>query len=212
MKRDHGAVPTVFAVAVAGFVASFTLAVQSQSGATEAPAGFDNQTNGFISQTDFDSFRSTFEERDDIAKGLGPVYNAQSCAECHQNPLTGGISQISELRAGHNDAFGNFVDAPGGSLINDRAINAAIQERVPGAETVRTFRMSTNTVGNGFVESINSNRLVAIANAQPGQSAASSPARSFRCRCSKRPATCAWAASAGRTSTRACSRSRVTHT
>ena len=170
MKRDHGVVPTVFAVAVAGFVASLTLAIQSQGGPTEALAGFDNQTNGFISQTDFDSFRGTFEERDNIAKGLGPVYNAQSCAECHQNPLTGGISQISELRAGHNDVFGNFVDAPGGSLINDRAIDASIQERVPGAETVRTFRMSTNTLGNGFVEAINSNTLVAIANAQPGQS------------------------------------------
>jgi CxxC motif-containing protein (DUF1111 family) len=170
MKRDHRLVPLMFLVATAGFVGSFTLAVQSQSGATEAPAGFDNLTNGFISQADFDTFRNTFEERDDIAKGLGPVYNAQSCAECHQNPLTGGISQISELRAGHNDTFGHFVDAPGGSLINDRAIDAAIQERVPGTETVRTFRMSTNTVGNGFVEAINSNTLVAIANAQPGQS------------------------------------------
>jgi CxxC motif-containing protein (DUF1111 family) len=55
-------------------------------------------------------------------------------------------------------------------LINDRAINAAIQERVPGAEDVRTFRMSTNTLGNGFVEAINSNTLAAIAAAQPGQS------------------------------------------
>src|SRR5205814_3199768 len=96
--------------------------------------------------------------------------NAQSCAECHQNPVTGGVSQVSELRAGHRDANGNFVDAPGGSLINDRAINAAIQERVPGTETVRTFRMSTNVLGMGFVESINSNTLVAIANDQPRQS------------------------------------------
>src|SRR4029077_17813103 len=33
-----------------------------------------------------------------------------------------------------------------------------------------TFRMSTNALGAGFVEAINSNTLVAIANAQPGQS------------------------------------------
>src|SRR5262249_55215184 len=80
------------------------------------------------------------------------------------------ISQIGELRAGHNDAAGNFVDAPGGSLINDRSINANFQERVPGAEDVRTFRMTTNTNGDGFVEAINSNSIVAVANAQPGQS------------------------------------------
>src|SRR5206468_11534888 len=100
----------------------------------------------------FNSDRDVFEERDDIAKGLGPVYNAQSCAECHQSPVTGAGSQVSELRAGHLDGAGNFVDAPGGSLINDRAINAAIQERVPGAEDIRTFRMSTGTLGAGFVE------------------------------------------------------------
>jgi len=171
MKRvHHRLVPLMFVVATAGFVGSFTLAVQSQGGATEAPTGFDNLTNGFLSQAAFDAARDTFEERDDIAKGLGPVYNAQSCAECHQNPLTGAVSQVAELRAGHTDGAGNFVDAPGGSLINDRAINAAIQERVPGTETVRTFRMSTNALGDGFVEAINSNTLVAIANAQPGQS------------------------------------------
>ena len=55
-------------------------------------------------------------------------------------------------------------------MINDRAVDASIQERVPGAEDVRTFRMSTNTLGDGFVEAINSNTLVAIVNAQPGQS------------------------------------------
>jgi CxxC motif-containing protein (DUF1111 family) len=123
-----------------------------------------------ITQTEFDTAKIAFEERDTIAKGLGPVYNAQSCAECHQNPVTGAISQVSELRAGHLNAFGDFVDAPGGSLINDRAVDASIQERVPGAENVRAFRMSTNTLGDGFVEAIHSQTLVNLANAQPGQS------------------------------------------
>jgi CxxC motif-containing protein (DUF1111 family) len=170
MKRSGNAARTLLVVVTAGFIGSFTLAVQGQTGATEAPAGFDNKTNGFITQAQYDDVRAVFEERDDIAKGLGPVYNAQSCAECHQNPITGGGSQIAELRAGHNDAAGNFVDAPGGSLINDRAIDPAIQERVPGAENIRTLRMSTSVMGTGFIEAINSNTLQAIANAQPGQS------------------------------------------
>ena len=160
----------VMAAATATYLTAFSLTVQGQSGATEAPAAFDNLTNGFSTQAQFDLDRAKFEERDDIARGLGPVYNAQSCAECHQNPVTGAGSQIAELRAGHLDVFGNFVDAPGGSLINDRAINAAIQERVPGTENIRTLRMSTNVLGDGFVEAINSNTLIAIANAQPGQS------------------------------------------
>src|SRR6266853_489111 len=104
--------------------------------ATEAPAGFDTLTNGMVTQAVHDADRATFEERDDVTKGLGPLYNAQSCAECHQNPVSGGISQISELRAGHLDSGGNFVPAtvtinvggPNGgvtianrSLINQRA-------------------------------------------------------------------------------------------
>ena len=168
MNRPR-AVVVSFVVVFTVFVGSFVLTVEGQS-ATEAPAAFDNQTNGFLTQAAFDAARATFEERDEIADGLGPVYNAQSCTECHQNPVTGAISQINELRAGHLDGNGNFVDAPGGSLINDRSINAQFQERVPGAENVRTFRTSLNTQGDGFVEAINSNTLVAIANSQPGQS------------------------------------------
>ena len=163
--------PGVAMVAVAAaFLGSLTFTVQGQTGATEALAGFDTRTNGFLTQAAFDAARITFEERDEIADGLGPVYNAQSCAECHQSPITGGGSQVAELRAGHRDRFGNFVDAPGGSLINDRAINAAIQERVAGAENIRTLRMSTNVLGAGFVEAIASSTLQAIANAQPNQS------------------------------------------
>ncbi len=157
-------------VVVTAFVGTLTLSVQGQSGATEAPAGFDNRTNGLVTQTEFNALRATFEERDEIADGLGPVYNAQSCAECHQNPVTGSASQISELRAGHLDGAGNFIDAPGGSLINDRAINAAAQERVAGAENVRAIRMSTNTLGAGFVEAINSNTISTLAGNQPAQS------------------------------------------
>ncbi len=123
-------------------------------------------TNGFVDQAQFDADRAIFEQREERKDGLGPVYNAQSCAECHQNPVTGAISQITELRAGSFDGF-RFIDHPGGSLINDRAIDPEFQERVLGGNNVRTFRTSLNTLGDGFVEAIDSNTLVAIANGQP---------------------------------------------
>jgi len=138
---------------------------------TEAPAAFNAATmalvsNGMVTQAQFDADRSSFEEEEPLAKGLGPVYNAASCRNCHANPITGGISQVTELRAGHFDGV-NFVDQVGGSLINDRAISPAYQERVLGTSEVRTFRTSLNTLGDGFVESIDSNTLVAISNGQP---------------------------------------------
>ena len=133
---------------------------------TEAPTGYDGLTNGFASQADMDTARAIFEEVETIADGLGPVYNAQSCRECHQNPVTGAASQIGEFRAGHFNGV-TFVDHPGGSLINDRAIDASIQERIAAGNEVRTFRITTQILGDGFVESIDSNTLFAIANAQP---------------------------------------------
>src|SRR5213592_1437004 len=133
---------------IAAFIAPVSTLVEGQS-AGEAPAGFDDQTNGSTTQAIFDANKEEFEQRETIADGLGPVYNTQSCAECHQNPVTGGISQITELRAGHFDGV-NFSDHTGGSLINDRAINPAFQERVFGAFEVRTFRTSLNTLGDGF--------------------------------------------------------------
>jgi len=140
--------------------------VYSQAGVTDAPAGFDNQTNGMVDQATHEADMEVFAEQEFIEDGLGPVYNAQSCGECHQNPVTGAISQITELRAGHFNGI-TFVDAAGGSLINDRAINANFQERVPAGNEVRAFRTSLNTLGDGFVEAIDSNTLVAIAIAQP---------------------------------------------
>ena len=46
------------------------------NGPTEALAGFDNLTNGFVTQAQFDIARATFEERESIAEGLGPMSNA----------------------------------------------------------------------------------------------------------------------------------------
>jgi CxxC motif-containing protein (DUF1111 family) len=121
--------------------------------ATEAPTGFDNLTNGFQPQAQMDLDRANFDSREQIADGLGPIYNAQACAECHQNPVSGATSQITELRVGRFDGY-TFTDRPGGSLNNDRAINVAVQERVAGADNVRDFRSSLNLLGDGFVEAI----------------------------------------------------------
>ncbi len=121
--------------------------------ATEAPAGYDNLTNGFESQTQMNLDRATFDEIEQISDGLGPVYNAQACRECHQNPVSGSGSQILELRAGSTSGS-TFTDHIGGSLINNRAIDPAIQERLLGTDTTITSRSSLSIVGDGFVEAL----------------------------------------------------------
>src|ERR1700755_2249270 len=82
----------------------------------------------------FEDNKFIFSERETIDDGLGPTYNDVGCVSCHQSPDTGGISQTNELRAGHLNAAGTFVNPPGGSsLIQLRAIAAPIQERLDNA-------------------------------------------------------------------------------
>jgi CxxC motif-containing protein (DUF1111 family) len=148
---------------------------------TEAATGFDNRTNGYlvqgpdyatlnedtvVPQRSFNDDRFLFEEVETIEDGLGPIYNAQSCRECHQNVVTGGASQVAEHRTGRV-AGETFFESLGGSLIGSRATNPAIVEHVAVGDGVRTFRISTNTLGNGYVEAVSNTTLLAIRDGQP---------------------------------------------
>ncbi len=164
------------------------LARVAAKSATEAPAGFNTPSfnsaqsisNGIV-EPPGDTFaqdQQVYEENKAVADGLGPVYNATSCVSCHQNPNSGSASQTTELRVGHNDANGNFVNPTisindgkdtitGRSIVNDRAIGPEAQEHIPATENIRTLRAALNTLGDGFVEAIGDGTLIAIAEKQP---------------------------------------------
>jgi len=157
------------------------IATLAATAATEAPTGFENRTNGFDGQGDpFDSLnednvvplrsfndnRFIFEEVETNDDGLGPTYNAQSCRECHQNVVTGGASQVTEQRTGHL-LNGQFFESQGGSLIQSRATYPDAVELVAVGDDIRTFRISTNTLGLGFIEAIANDTLTDIRDSQP---------------------------------------------
>ena len=137
----------------------------SQNSLREAPAGFDNQTNGHLSQKQFDDFRATFEETESIADGIGPTFNDTGCANCHKVPVTGGGSATLETRAGYYRSH-EFIEHPGGSLVQDHAISPEIQEYMLPGEA-HTFRTSLSVLGDGFIEAIDDQTIVDIANRQP---------------------------------------------
>lgn len=104
---------------------------------TEAATGFDDRSidENFVPDGKHNNDNQIFDGFELIPDGLGPVYNAQSCRECHQNTTSGGISQITELRAGivshglffnptvkitDDNGVTRFIENR--SLINDRAI------------------------------------------------------------------------------------------
>jgi CxxC motif-containing protein (DUF1111 family) len=138
----------------------------------EAPTGFDNKSNGLVDDMTHQADQDKFDETEGVSDGLGPLYNAQSCRECHQNPTSGGTSQMTEVRVGHQGPDHHFHNpdisiahgteiVSGRTLVNDRAIcpNAAfttieIQEHVPETETIRATRVALGLLGDGFVEAV----------------------------------------------------------
>jgi CxxC motif-containing protein (DUF1111 family) len=186
------------------FFVGAAIAMIAQQSVTEAPAGFTTPTLGLaigpngeligqpgsqsvsngIAEPPGDTFaldQAQFERRHDPSTGLGPIFNATACAECHENGVTGAASQFTELRAGHKDANGNFVNPTivindgtntitGRSIINDRAICPQAQEHLPDSEDIRTLRAVLNTLGDGFVEAVDDRTFLAIAAKQPAES------------------------------------------
>ena len=175
-------------------ITAIGVALFADSQLTEAPTGLTTPTlavnpgsqstsNGIPEPTGdtFSRDQQAFELRHDLSTGLGPVYNATACAECHQNGVSGAASQMTELRAGHLDSSGSFV-APtisindglntiaGRSIINDRAVCPQAQEHLPATETIRTLRAVLPLLGDGFVEAVDDQVLLNIAASQPGQS------------------------------------------
>ena len=164
------------------------LARVAAKSATEAPTGFNTPSfngaqsisNG-ITEPAGDTFardQEAYELNHSVQTGLGPVYNATACVSCHENPNSGGASQFTELRVGHRDENGNFVNPTifindgkntitGRSIVSDRAIGPEAQEHIPATENIRALRAALNTLGDGFVEAIDDKTLIAIAERQP---------------------------------------------
>lgn len=114
----------------------------------------------------FEDNKFIFSERETIEDGLGPTYNDVGCVECHQSVDVGAFSQAMEFRAGHL-VNGQFVDAPGGQLIHARGTDSDIVEHISTAETVKSFRVTLSTLGDGFVECLSNTSLQNNVAAQP---------------------------------------------
>ncbi len=131
--------------------------------ATEALTDFDTQTNEMVDQATHDSDIAQFSEVEGMVSVLST--DAQSCRECHIDPVVGGTSQVFELRVGHHDPTGKFVnpsitvaDGPitisNHSLVNSRAIcpnadfpDINLQETVPASEHIRAISILAQCPG-----------------------------------------------------------------
>lgn len=85
---------------------------------TPAPMALGDPIEG-LTQPELDAFhrgRVVFERRFRPSEGLGPFYNATSCASCHSTPITGGSARLYRnfflVRRGNPLAPGGQTDLP----------------------------------------------------------------------------------------------------
>ena len=151
-------------------------------------AGAENLTNPLPDLTDQekDDFMAGLEdflEVETVEDGLGPVFNAKSCAECHAVPSVGGSepnvgvareTRIGRLFNGRFDPLDGSVSVNrGGGLLQQRAINLPgchpQREAVPAEATFVSLRNSPPLFGAGLMEAIPEATIVANASLNGGR-------------------------------------------
>ncbi len=138
--------------------------VNIPAGLVEAPQGFDTLTNGLVSQQRHDDDRDQFEE-DAVLPELGPAYNARACADCHDSPISGAGSQVFEHRIAPDDKDDPIAAA---TLVHDRTTDPELQQKSV-FDAINALRPSLSLMGDGFVEAVPDEELIAIAKQNGGQ-------------------------------------------
>jgi CxxC motif-containing protein (DUF1111 family) len=106
---------------------------------------------------DFLLGRDIFTQEASIDDGLGPAFNANSCAVCHNVPVIGGTGAMLETRAAIRDANGTTRALTGGgdTLIHLFSLPPHdCQVGVPEEANVIAHRISIPLFGAGLIEAI----------------------------------------------------------
>src|SRR5262249_15217253 len=108
----------------------------------------------------FSAGRDAFVVEENVADGLGPVFNGTSCGACHSTPAVGGGSTLVETRFGTttNGVFDPLANL-GGSLIQTDGIGApgtctSDAEKVPPAPTTGAGRRTPSPLGLGLAAAV----------------------------------------------------------
>ena len=157
-------------VGVAAALVILIVAERSLPAQGSAPK-FGDPLPGII-PADFERFRvglDDFMEVETAEEGLGPAFNAGSCAVCHSVPAIGGTSLVSEVHAAHRDEQGQvhpLTGADGSPL--DTLFHLfstpphACQPVLPPGANIIGRRVPIPLFGAGLVEAIDDHTLLAL--------------------------------------------------
>lgn len=122
----------------------------------------------------FDSGRVVFDSTFTAETGLGPLFNASGCAECHEDPVLGAGGDEVERHAAvfHPEGPGLKCDelaGQGGPVFQDSvtpALRAALgieQEPLPKGVTLVAARTTPDVFGFGLLDAVPDSAILAYA-------------------------------------------------
>ena len=121
--------------------------------------------------TRFEQGREVFERKFTPETGLGPLFNGDACAECHEDPVAGGTGDevevhVAMLRPG---GFCDPLADQGGPVIQQEvtpALKAALgidHEPIPPEANARAARTPPDLFGFGLLDAVPDREILALA-------------------------------------------------
>lgn len=120
----------------------------------------------------FEKGRAEFERVFEPESGLGPLFNADSCAECHEDPVAGGPGDEVELHAAVFDPQSGLCDplAGKGGPVFQTQVTPALRdalgidaEPVPDGAIARGRRSTPDIFGFGLLDAVPDATLLKLA-------------------------------------------------
>lgn len=120
----------------------------------------------------FERGRVEFERAFTPETGLGPLFNANACAECHEDPVPGGPGDEVEVHVAIFDPVTGLCDPlaeRGGPVFQQEATPALKTalgidaEPIPAAASTRGGRSSPDVLGFGLLDAVPDSRVLARA-------------------------------------------------
>ena len=122
-------------------------------------------------RAEFGAGRSEFVLRQGRDQGLGPVFNARSCVECHRSGGVGGAGtsllehRVARIGAEIGGAYSDLAEL-GGPVIQRRSLREVdptcpvLPERIPSEARFVSFRYTTPLFGAGLMEAIPESQIL----------------------------------------------------
>ncbi|MGH9750200.1 MAG: di-heme oxidoredictase family protein [Candidatus Polarisedimenticolia bacterium] len=118
----------------------------------------------------FERGRAVFARTFEPATGLGPLFNAPSCGECHEQPVLGGSGDEVELHATvlQPDGTCDLLLAEGGPVFQNQVTPAlrealGIEEEPVPERAARARRTTPDVLGFGLLDAVPESVILALA-------------------------------------------------